>query len=333
MSILNIPKLSSLGIIPSYQCSNRCRHCLYASSAEFTDWMDEKTMHKICTQLANHSEYLSGVHIGGGEPLLRVDVTSKLIQTILKYQLPLEYVETNAFWCWSDAKTESVFNTLKESGLRTVLVSVSPFHLEYVPMERTKRAIKIAQKIFGPYGVLVYTQRFYEQFQGIDPKRTVAFEDYVEELGVETAALEISGNFELIPNGRVSTELLDLYERNPIEAILGDTCKNELSSPHHAHIDLYGNYIPGLCAGITLGNAFDLDEIYTGINLDQSPFLKNLVNGGVEALYQWASSEYGYKAQEEGYIAKCHLCLDIRSHLIKVADIKELQPKQFYENL
>lgn len=333
MSILNIPKLSSLGIIPSYQCSNRCRHCLYASSAEFRDWMDEESMHKICSGLAKHRDYLSGIHIGGGEPLLRVDITSKLIQTILEYNLPLEYVETNAFWCWSEAKTESVFQMLKEAGLRAILISVSPFHLEYVPMERTNRAIKIAQKVFGAYGVLIYTQRFFQQFQEIDPKHTVAFEDYVEELGIETAALEISGNYSLIPNGRVSTELLDLYERKPIQDVFGDTCKNELSSPHHAHIDLYGNYIAGLCAGITLGDAFDLDSIYSGIDLDQSPFLKNLVEGGVEALFHWAQAEYGYEELEGGYIAKCHLCLDIRRHLVNVGDFKDLAPKQFYENL
>ena len=31
------------------------------------------------------------------------------------------------------------------------------------------------------------------------------------------------------------------------------------------HIDLYGNYIAGLCAGISLGNGKDLEKLYKGI--------------------------------------------------------------------
>ena len=45
----------------------------------------------------------------------------------------------------------------------------------------------------------------------------------------------------------------------------------------------------------------------------------------------FAKEEFGYSEKEDGYICKCHLCLDIRKHIIgKTEGFKELKPKEFY---
>jgi len=44
--------------------------------------------------------------------------------------------------------------------------------------------------------------------------------------------------------------------------------------------------------------------------------------------------EYGYKESRDGYVSKCHLCVDIRRHIIQETDeFKELSPRVFYEGL
>ena len=329
-----IPPPSSGGIILSYQCSNRCLHCLYASSPTWKEWISEEDAERIFFELKKHGRYLTGIHIAGGEPMLRPDLAVSVVKTAMRLGIPLDYIETNAFWCWDDEKTTETFQKLKEAGLPAVLISASPFHAEFVPMERVNRAVRIGRKVFGNRGILIFTNYFYQQLQNIETKHPLPFEDYIEAIGSERASLAFATEYSLIPNGRAATQLVDLYQRRPAVQFFGETCENELSSPHHIHIDLYGNYIAGLCAGISLGDAKNLDALISGIDLSHKPVLRNLVEAGVEGLFQWAVEEYGYIEDVMGYMAKCHLCLDIRRHLIATGThFSELVPKPFYENL
>jgi hypothetical protein len=326
--------LSSGGIILTYQCSNQCRHCLYAASPSWTDWISEADAVTILKELGKQRRFLTGIHIAGGEPFLKPDLVEFIVRKAIELDVPLDYVETNAFWCWNDERTEETFHRLKKAGLRAVLVSASPFHLEFVPMERTRRAVRIGRKVFGAHGVVIFTDFFYEQLHEVDPRHELPLEDYIEAMGQERASLAFASEYSLIPNGRAATQLVHLYERHPASYFFGDTCAAELSSPHHIHIDLYGNYIAGLCAGISLGDGRDLDALYSGINLDEVPVLERLIRGGVEALFGWAVEEFGYEENPGGYIAKCHLCLDIRTHLAKAGSgFQELAPLDFYKNL
>ena len=49
------------------------------------------------------------------------------------------------------------------------------------------------------------------------------------------------------------------------------------------------------------------------------------------ALCQLARS-HGYEPRADGYVAKCHLCVDVRTHLLPWDDAGELQPRAFYAN-
>lgn len=330
---LRIPLPSSLGLILSYQCSNECRHCLYASSPAWREWMTEENLEKILSQLSKYSRFLTGIHLAGGEPFLRPEVVFHAIKKLREYQLSLDYVETNAFWCRKDEETEAIFSQAKQSGLKAVLISASPFHVEFIPINRVNRAVKIGRKIFGPQGVLIYTEYFYNELQALEPEYSYSFEDYLRVVGQEQAALHIAQEYSLIPNGRAAVRLVDLYQRHSAPYFFSATCEKELTSPFHLHIDLYGNYIAGLCAGISLGSAFDLDFLFSGIHLEEHPFLSHIMEG-MESLYRWAVEQYDYEEVQEGYIAKCHLCLDIRRHLVRQRIyFPELAPLEFYAHL
>jgi len=332
--IFKIPPLSSGGIILSYQCTSQCRHCLYASAPGWKEWMSPQDIDRVLTGISRQNQFLTGIHFAGGEPFIQLKRLAYAVSKAVELNIPVDYVETNGFWAWNDEKAESVLRQLKEAGLRRILVSCSPFHMEFTPMDRVRTAIRVGRKVFGANNVLIYTRYFKDQLESVEGQRTYALEEYLDAVGRERASLEFASEYGLIPNGRAATQLAFLYEHHPASNFYGGSCASELASPHHVHIDLYGHYIAGLCAGISLGDGFNLDKLYQGTDFKNRPVLQKLTEGGVQALSAWARKEYGFEESEDGYIAKCHLCLDIRCFLMGVKDsFPELQPKAFYENL
>lgn len=69
------------------------------------------------------------------------------------------------------------------------------------------------------------------------------------------------------------------------------------------------------------------------MNLDDRPILGALVTGRGE-LYRFAVEEFGYEEAPDGYISKCHLCVDIRKHIAqRTGEFKEIRPREFYSRL
>ena len=277
---------------------------------------------------------MRGIHFAGGEPFLDFERLLALVEMTRARGLPMEYVETNAFWCTTDALTRKRLEQLKKTGLPGILVSASPFHVEYIPFERTKRAVRIALEVFGPGGTFVFTNVFYEQFCRAGIEGRLRLDEYVRAVGEEAAARLISAGYSLIPGGRAPYKLGFLFRKRPAEAYFGGNCRAQLASGVHAHVDCFCNYITGFCAGISIGDARNLPALLReGVDLSAYPVLRELVTRGVQGLLQLATS-YGYEPRKEGYIAKCHLCVDIRRYLVRrTREFEELRPEFYYENL
>ncbi len=334
MKWLKILPFTSGGLTLSYQCTNFCRHCVYASSPKWKKWM---TADDACQYLKNVNEYAPsqrGLHIGGGEPFLDFDLTLKIVELCVENRVPLQYVETNASWCDSDDKTAKMLTELRDSGLPALLISASPFHNEFIPFEDTERAVRIAMDIFGEYNVIVYTNYYYQQLSQFDKTKKLPFNRYINTTGREKAAQDFVREYHLIPCGRAITRLGYLYERKPASVFFNQNCQPEFQNPNHIHIDPAGNYIPSFCAGISLGNARDLGKIYKGIDLQKFPILEILSTQGVEGLLKFGKDQFNYVERPAGYIAKCDLCQDIRQLITSITDqFAELTPVEFYQNL
>ena len=98
----------------------------------------------------------------GGEPFLNYDLLLAGVKLAESLGYPSVFVETNCFWCVNDEVTRRRFKELREAGLEGVLISVNPFVVEYVPYERIKRAITVAEEVFGRENVLVYHEVYRE---------------------------------------------------------------------------------------------------------------------------------------------------------------------------
>ncbi len=332
MTKLAIPAPVSAGLLLSYKCTSRCRHCLYACSPKWeADWLSLDDAEVILTQLAASLRggqgslgVNEGLHFTGGEPFLNFDLLLEVTAIAHRWDIRSTFVETNCYWCTDDHSTRDKLTQLKEAGLEGILISANPFIVEYVPFERIERAVRISSEIF-PGSAMVYQRLCYDQFLHMGLRGTMTVKEYLQRAdhGLQYA--------ELLPGGRVSYSLGHLFRKYPAERFFSASCQQELIRDWHIHIDNYCHYVPGYCAGISLGDARDLNALCReGIDLETLPVLKALL-GSIETLYR-LGQEHGYR-QASGYVSKCHLCMDIRRHLASTGAFRELQPVSFYQHL
>ncbi len=348
MTRLGIPEPFSGGIVLSYKCTNSCQHCMYACSPRWkADWISVDDAEKILTQLSpilakkypkrfDQVGVNLGVHFTGGEPFLNYSLLLNLTKIANRLEIPSTFVETNCFWCVDDEVTEEKLSELRNEGLKGILISANPFIVEQIPFERIERAIKISRRVFSR-NVMIYHDLFYSQLKTLNVKGTLPFDDYLRLMrDKDPMSLHDGLNFpSILPMGRTPYKLGHLYTKYPAKFFFKDSCIYELTRDWHIHIDNYCNYITGYCAGISLGDARDIRAICRGIELDDYPIIGSLVSpSGIRELFELGVKEFRYKELEEGYVSKCHLCVDVRRNIVEQTDgFKELKPREFYHNL
>jgi hypothetical protein len=339
--IIRLPRPISLGFILSYKCSASCKHCMYACSPKWKDeWISKGNLYKILTKMtgiiepspygAGNINLNYGLHFTGGEPFLNFNLLCEAVEMAEELGIPSTFVETNCFWAVNDKSTKEKLSILKNKGLKGILISVNPFFLEYIPFERTERAVKYGYEIFGQ-NLIVYQSEYYKRFRSLDIRKKMSFNDFISLEGRR----DFSRNTEFFISGRAPYKIMkfNIYQKYPAKSLLSHACSPPFIRSWHNHVDNYGNYIPGYCGGLSLGSFYDLDKlIKDGIELAEESVLNYIIGDDFEGLLSFAK-DYGYKVLKAGYLSKCHLCVDIRKHLAGIGNFKELQPKEFYQHL
>jgi hypothetical protein len=340
MTHVKIPAPISGGLILSYKCQARCRHCIYGCSPDWkADWISEEDLEKCLSQLrktilpspwrAEAVGLNDGLHFTGGEPFLNFKLLLKAVEMSEALSIPSTFVETNSAWCIDDDSTKEKLQSLRAAGLKGIMISVNPFYAEYVPFERTERCIRISQQVFSPQNVMVYQLEYYRQFMRLGIRDRISIEEYAT-LAKDDRFL---GQVELFFMGRAITQLRSYYPSYPAQAFFEMPCQPPMLRDWHNHFDNYGNFMPGFCGGISLGSWHELEELLAeGIDLDERPVLGFLIAGDMKGLFQFAQ-DHGYEEPEQGYLSKCALCTDLRKHLVAADDFAELRPKEFYAHL
>lgn len=332
MNKLILPKPYSCGIFLTYRCSAKCKHCLYASSPRWKDdFLSLENAEKIIKKLSEYlepQEYITfnaGVHFSGGEPLLNLKLLVSLIKIAKIYKISPVLIETNAYWAKDEKSCEVILKQLYDSGLDGILISVNPFVVEYVNFKNIKLAVKKSIEIFGEGRVIVYQGMFYKLFNNIGLELKLNFSDFIKKYSTYLNYME------LLVMGRTVYKLNNVFKKYPLESFLYENCIEEFKNPYHIHIDNYGNYIPSFCAGISLNNVFENENILE-VNLKDCPILSALTKSMAELYY--IAKQFGYTPLKDGYISKCHLCLDIRKYIVsKTAEFKELRPTEYYTRI
>jgi len=321
-----------LGIILSYRCRSACKHCLYACGPGWKETMSLEDVREAveATKLWTHP---FRIHLTGGEPFLDFDLLLQAVRIVKERGVP-QFVETNASWCLDQRDVRERFSVLKDAGMESILISCSPFQGETIPLSRVATAIKAAFDVFGARNTTVYLPHCIDQIKAFSADKPVPLEAYIERYGEKRVGQMLWEEYGLIGGGRASYRLGHLTERSGAEAFEGDNCAAEIPFPHHSHFDLYGNYISWFCGGLTVGSWRELRQTMEEFEAGQFPTLiRILVTEGPYGLFQLAEKKYAYEELADGYTTKCHLCVDVRKHLLPTKEFPELRPAKFYEML
>jgi hypothetical protein len=252
-----------------------------------------------------------------------------VIETVYASSIKIEYVETNSSWYRDKDSSCRILSALKKSGLSMLLISMSPFHNEYIPFYKVKGVIEacdtVGMKIFP------WISELYSEISSLGDETIHDLSEYEKVFG-EDYLRRLPSRYWIHFGGRALKTFAPIFGTKPCEEFISsdDRGCTEILDVSHFHFDLFGNYIPGLCSGL----AIRWDDLGKRLSAEKYPILNVLYHEGVKGLFHYVSKDYGFEPAD-GYMSKCHLCLDLRRHLVLEGEMRsrELQPKEFYDHM
>jgi hypothetical protein len=267
------------------------------------------------------------MHIGGGEPFLRPEGLLAVLESAAEAGVQIEYVETNSFWFNSAERARELLLEIRNRGVYTLLLSISPFHNAFIPFGKVEGVMQACNEC--GMSIFPWTMEMLPDLQAMDAGRRHSLDEYAARFG-EDYVVRAMNRYGVIPGGRALRTLEPYVRRHPLDEILAmqSPCER-LQGTTHFHVDLYGNYVPCLCPGLSIR----LEDIGDELGVDEYPIFLSLVESGISGLHELAAREYGFEADPDGYFAPCELCTAIRKHIAVdgQAATHELQPVEFYE--
>ena len=180
MAEFKIKRLVSGGLITNYFCASRCKHCLYNCSPNWEkNYIDPRTAEHNLRTIRKLGG--SSVHIGGGEPLLRPDMLGDILEIAANVGVAIDYVETNSTWFRDPDSAIAILLKLRKQGLQTLLVSISPFHNEYIPFAKVKGVIAAARQ--ADIGIFPWVSEFIADLTELDASGTHPLAEFEARFG------------------------------------------------------------------------------------------------------------------------------------------------------
>lgn len=328
MDEFKIKRLVSGGLITNYFCASRCRHCLYNCSP---NWEKNYIGPRAAEDNLRAIRKLgcSSVHIGGGEPLLRPDALGDILEIAANVGVAVEYVETNSAWFKDTRSAAATLLKLRKQGLQTLLVSISPFHNEYIPFAKVKGVIEAARQT--GIGIFPWVSEFIADLSELDAAGTHSLAEF-ETLFGRDYVTRLPQRYWIHMGGRAletfRPHLADKSAQQIFDKNAGG-CATEFLSTGHFHLDLFGNYIPGLCSGLSIAR----EDLGCPLPAEKYPILTTLFHEGIHGLFKMAQQKFNYSPAKENYINKCDLCTEIRVCFVQndFGRTADLNPKEFYQ--
>jgi hypothetical protein len=285
--------------------------------------MAEISMKKIMSLGCN------SIHVGGGESFLNIDGLKTVLGVAERFGVNIDYVETNSSWYQNKRSALNTLLSLKKSGLSALLISMSPFHNEYIPFYKVKGVLEACHEAgINPFP---WMPGLYHEIDNFNENSIHKLSEYTNRYG-EDYLEKLPSRYWVHLGGRALQTFSNVFSLIPLNSIIDSNPQgcSELLNVSHFHIDLFGNYIPGLCSGLSV----NCSDIGVEISGKEYPFLATLYFNGIEGFLDRASRGLGFKAAD-AYLSKCHLCFEIRKYLVieKRVESKELQPKGIYKYL
>lgn len=262
--------------------------------------------------------------------MLRPDELGDVLEIAARVGVSVDYVETNSSWFTESDAAKSILSELRKKGLNTLLVSISPFHNAHIPFSRVEGVIHAAGD--SGVGIFPWITDFVDDLSKFDPHKTHSLAEFSDVFG-QDYLLQVLERYWIHMGGRALKTYRPLLGKKSFQQILGGNpggCSAELSDTSHFHIDLFGNYIPGLCSGLSIS----IEDLGKPLSDETYPILTTLYHHGIRGLVKMAEDLVGFSPQKDLYINKCDLCTEVRIFLVQndYSGSGELKPKEFYSN-
>lgn len=326
MTHFTIDKLVSGGLLVNYNCTSRCDHCMFACSPQRDQaYMQPQTAESIFRTVKEMG--CSKMHITGGEPFMNIDGLESILHKAKQENICIDYIETNASWYTSYEEAMQLLMRLKLAGVKMLLISISPFHNKYIPFNKVKGLIKACNNT--GISIFMWSQEFYFDLATMEIDSTHTREDFEKQFG-PSYFKQVPYRYWIHYAGRA----LSLYRNHrpamTVESLLLSEPCHELKDNDKFTIDLYGNYIPGLCTGL----AFHFNELGKPLHDKHYRIIHALATDGIRGLYEIGVQEFGF-IPKDTYMNKCHLCTHVRQHIAfkKSGKHPDLAPLEFYHEL
>ncbi len=299
------------GVMLTYQCTIACRHCLFACRPQNPNVV--MSVEDTVNWLRDFSQLDRVVHLSGGEPFMFYPTLIEASRRAGELGVPAHMIETNASWAVSDEIVEKRFLELKETGILGMYFSCDPYHQEFVPIKRLRRAVTIALEIFGEDNITAGMNALN------DCSDMITITQDEERLRAHVRA----GGARMV--GRAFFALAQYLDERPIAALANDgmwggnsrteNCASAFDPENmwEIHADAYGN-IQTNC-GVILGNKSKMPttEILSSEYLQRHPIVSILATEGPTGLIPLAQPK-GYQPREK-YVQKCAMCFELRNFL------------------
>jgi hypothetical protein len=323
---LTISRLISGGLITTYSCSSSCRHCLYrchpGRERQHIDTETTSANLKTIDSLGCDS-----IHIGGGEPFLDFASLLQILELCQQHHIQVEYIETNASWFNSIEQVSPKLRELLPRGVSTLLISISPFHNEHIRFSKTKGLIQACRR--AGLNVFPWISGFIDDMEPFDENKTHSLKEFRQHFGAGYDR-DVLRRYWISPGGRALEWLRNVWPLKSLNTILDEFSQpcHELAETSHFHIDLYGNYVPGLCSGLAIRR----EDLGSPLDPKKYPLITLLYHQGIQGLYALAQESFGFHPRDD-YIHKCELCDHIRTELASRTNEydQELAPREFYQ--
>ena len=320
-----VERLVTGGIMTNYKCSVHCAHCRHnASPLRNGGFISVEMLDEILQKLKEFG--CKSVHLEGGEPFLYPNELIRAVKQINQSSIYLEHIVTNGSWYQNQKNTREILKELKQNGLRRLLLKVSPFQNENIPLNKVNKVAHVAEEL--GINVMIWDNEIYPEVASFDISKTHSLHKYLKKFGPDYMK-KLAECFNVTFAGRTFTAYEKYLNKYTVTDLLlsNKGCLSSFQTQHHFHVDLFGNFI----FSHTNGLAINIKDLGKPIDPRKYPYLSILINGGINSLYKLATNKYGFKAKTE-YISKCHLCYEVRKFLVTEKGIVSpyLQPVEFY---
>jgi hypothetical protein len=302
-------KLKRLEFTLTRKCNSQCIHCQADASPLRKGVMQVKDAYNYLAEATAVSN-LESFMVFGGEPMLYPKRTIAIFKKASQFRIPRIEMITNGFWGKNKATAEKLAKKLKTAGINDVNISVDAFHVQHIPLEYPRNAALALLKA----GVedIKWNVALIESINGANEydKKTAQILKTLQPIGIE------ANTFKIVPAGRAIQNLRQYFQPTTLygpceeEPLTGGT----LTNPESICIEPSGS--ANICWSLSIGNAksIPLKQLITEYDWQRNPITRILVKEGPTGLLKLPEAR-DYQFQENLFINKCHLCMEIRKVL------------------